>query len=133
MTSPSENEILTVGQCALIDNAYWDIEDLSKYLKVKIKTLYAMIPDIPHYRVGRLIRFKKQEIDAWMENKRVNAFDGLNKSKIIKDKPLNKGNMNIDKLIRKAIDQSNNEVYNPGHGKSDRIKGLIKEINNGSI
>ena len=51
----------------IIDSEFWDIEDLSNYLKVKIKTLYAMISDIPHYRVGRLIRFRKQEIDFWME------------------------------------------------------------------
>ena len=43
------------------------------------------------------------------------------------------GNILIDKLIRKAIDQSKNEVYNLYHGESDLIEGLIKEINNGSI
>ncbi|MCX5852938.1 MAG: helix-turn-helix domain-containing protein [Deltaproteobacteria bacterium] len=115
------------------DNSFWDIEDLSNYLKVKIKTLYAMIDDIPHYRVGKLIRFKKQEIDSWMEKKRINARDGIIKSRTIKDKQSDKGNTPIDKMIRKAIDQSKDEVYNPDHGKSDRIKGPRKEINNGSI
>jgi excisionase family DNA binding protein len=133
MISHSERNLLTVEQFALIDNVYWDIEDLSKYLKVKIKTLYAMVPDIPHYRVGKLIRFRKQEIDSWMENKRVQALDRINKSKNIKVKPANKNNTHIDKLIRKVIDQSKNEVYNPDHGKSDRIEGPYKEINNGSI
>jgi hypothetical protein len=42
-------------------------------------------------------------------------------------------NIQIDKLIRKSIDQNKNEVYNPDHGKSDRIEGPTKEINNGSI
>jgi len=59
---------------------------LVSYLKVKIKTLYAMTSDIPIYRVGKLIRFKKQEIDFWMENKRIKALDGINKSKNIKVK-----------------------------------------------
>lgn len=117
----------------IMDNGFWDITDLSSYLKVKVKTLYAMISDIPHYRVGKLIRFKKQEIDSWMENKRVNAFDGMNQSKNIKVKRSDNGNIHLDKLIRNAIDQSKQEVYNPGHGKSDRIEGLIKETNNGSI
>lgn len=117
----------------IIDNGYWDIEDLSSYLKVKVKTLYAMASVIPHYRVGKLIRFKKDEIDSWMENKKAKTFDGINKSTTVKSKPLNKSNMHIDKLIRKAIDQSKNEDYNPDYGKSDRIKGLIKETNNGSI
>jgi len=30
--------------CASIENGYWDIRDLSNYLKVKIKTLYALVP-----------------------------------------------------------------------------------------
>ena len=140
MTSHSENELLKVEQFAqrlpenhVIANGFWDIEDLSNYMKVKIKTIYAMIPGIPHYRVGKLIRFKKQEIDSWMENKRVKAFDGINKSKNIKGKQSDKGNIIIDKLIRKAIDQSKGEVYNLEHGKSDRSKGPKKEMNNGSI
>jgi len=43
------------------------------------------------------------------------------------------GNIFIDKIIRKVIDQSKNEVYNLYQGKSDLIEGLIKEINNESI
>ncbi|MEI6610693.1 MAG: helix-turn-helix domain-containing protein [Deltaproteobacteria bacterium] len=117
----------------IIENGFWDIADLSSYLKVKVKTIYAMTSGIPHYRVGKLIRFRKQEIDSWMESNRGKAFDGINKSKNIKIKNTDKGNIIIDKLIRKAIDQSNKEVYNPNHGKSDRIEGLIKEIKNGSI
>jgi excisionase family DNA binding protein len=127
MKSHSESEVLT------IENGFWDIDDLSNYLKVKIKTLYAMIHDIPHYRIGKLIRFRKQEIDFWMENKRVKALDRINKSTNIRHKQSDKGNTNIDKLIRKTIDQSKNQVYNPEHGKSDRIEGPRKEINNGSI
>lgn len=116
-----------------MDNGFWDIADLSAYLKIKIKTLYAMISDIPHYRVGKLIRFKKDEIDSWMQNKKEKTFDEINEATASKSKPPNKGITPVDKLIRKAIDQSKQEVYNPAHGKSDRIEGLIKEKNNGSI
>ena len=118
MASHSENEQ---------PSGFWDINDLSKYLKVKVKTLYALTSDIPHYRVGKLIRFRKQEIDSWMENKKINDIQRTNKSRKIK------ASIPIDKLIRKAIDQSNDEVYNPYHGKSDRIEGPRKEIYNGSI
>jgi excisionase family DNA binding protein len=58
----------------IMDNGFWDIADLSGYLKVKVKTIYAMISDIPHYRVGKLIRFKKQEIDSWMEKQESQGF-----------------------------------------------------------
>jgi len=114
-------------------NEFWDINDLSCYLKVKVKTLYAMVPDIPHYRVGKLIRFRKQEIDCWLESKRATIWKGNSQSKK-KRESSEKNNIHIDKLIRKAIDQTREDVYNPKHGKPDHIKGLErKEVNNGSI
>jgi len=115
-----------------INDCFWNIEDLSIYLKVKTKTLYAMVREIPHYRVGKLIRFKKEEIEAWMENNRVKSqanYENTNG----KRKSLEIGNLHIDRLIRKSIDQTKQEGYNPAHGKSDRIEGPRKEINHGSI
>ena len=139
MTSHSENELLKVEQFAqrlpenhVIANGFWDIEDLSNYLKVKIKTLYSMIPGIPHYRVGKLIRFRKQEIDAWLESKRGNVQDIKIHTRKIR-KTSDSANNHIDRLIRKTIDQSKEEDYNLDHGKSDRIEGLRKEVKNVSI
>jgi excisionase family DNA binding protein len=122
-----------VEECTFINDGYWDIKDLSHYLKVKIKTLYAMVPDIPHYRVGKLIRFRKQEIDSWMENNRMMVPGHSNKLENPKGELSGKGNVDIDRLIRKAIDQNKLESYNPEHGKSDRIEGPKKEINHGSV
>jgi len=116
----------------IFDNSYWDILDLSRYLKVKVKTLYAMIYDIPHYRVGKLIRFKKEEIEAWMENKKGNDRD-IKIQQRGKRKLTESANKDINRLIRKTIDQTKEEGYNLDHGKSDRIEGLRKEVNNGSI
>ena len=116
----------------LIDSMFWDIEDLSHYLNVKVKTIYSMVPDIPHYRIGKLIRFKKSEIDAWSESKRENVQDFKIKTRK-KRKMSDSANNHIDKLIRKTIDQTKKEDYNLDHGKSDRIEGPRKEINNGSI
>ncbi|MBN2255254.1 MAG: helix-turn-helix domain-containing protein [Deltaproteobacteria bacterium] len=108
MASHSERE-LTVE--------YWDINDLSHYLNVKVKTLYAMIQKIPHYRIGRLIRFRKEDVDSWMERKKVNVLDESNISK------KETSNIHVDRIVRKAIDQSKNDVYNRFHGKSDRDRG----------
>ena len=46
----------------------WDIRRVSQYLGIKRSTLYAMIErrEIPHYRIGRLARFRQAEIDAWL-------------------------------------------------------------------
>ena len=119
-------------QQSLIDSRFWDIEDLSHYLNVKVKTIYSMIPSIPHYRVGKLIRFRKQEIDAWLESKRGNVQDIKIHTRKIR-KTSDSANNHIDKLIRKTIDQTKQEDYNLDHGKSDRIEGLRKEVKNVSI
>lgn len=105
-----------------MDDSFWDIKDLSLYLKVKEKTLYAMVCGIPHYRVGKLIRFKKDEIEVWMESNRVKSQAEYKKIKE-KRKTIGRNNLHVDRLIRKAIDQTKQESYNPTHGKSDRIEG----------
>lgn len=45
------------------------IHELSQYLNIKRSTLYAWVERgfIPHYKMNRLVRFKKEEIDAWLE------------------------------------------------------------------
>ena len=39
----------------------------------------------------------------------------------------------IDRMITKAIDQVMGEGYTASHGKSDRIEGLRKEVDDGSL
>ena len=117
----------------IFDNSYWDILDLSHYLKVKVKTLYAMVREIPHYRIGKLIRFKKAEIDSWLESKRAKVQDVKTQQKE-KRKTSESTNTNIDRIIRKTIDQSKEEGYNSNHGKPDHVKGLTgKEVDHGSL
>jgi len=86
----------------IVQNRYWDIADLSMYLKIKVKTLYSMVWDIPHYRIGKLFRFQKQEIDAWLESKR------KQRGREVRNRRIRVGsNLDIDRLIRKTIDQEN--------------------------
>jgi len=49
--------------------ALMTINQLSDYLNTKRSTLYAWVEQgfVPHYKMNRLIRFKKEEIDAWLE------------------------------------------------------------------
>lgn len=124
----SQNELFNVKKSESANDCFWDIANLSNYLNVKVKTIYSMVPDIPHYRIGKLIRFKKVEIDSWLESKKSNVQQTMQKRKTQES-----ANNQIDLLIRKTIDQAKQEVYNPCYGKSDRIKTQEKEINDGSI
>ena len=49
--------------------ALWDVADVARYLKVSESTIRAYIAkhEIPFFRVGPLIRFRRAEIDLWIE------------------------------------------------------------------
>ena len=54
---------------------WMDIGQLSAYLNLKRKTVYSLTRNgkIPSYRVNRMLRFKRAEIDEWMEANRNTA------------------------------------------------------------
>ena len=47
--------------------------ELLTYLQISRTTLYKLIKkdDIPHMKLGRKLLFRKKDIDAWLESKRV--------------------------------------------------------------
>ena len=124
-------------------SGYLTIDDLSVYLGIKPKTLYARVKEIPHYKVGRLIRFKQEDVDAWMEQHRVVMTERTlavpeNGSEHVQEAPetrkprkrrVRRGPISdIDRMVRNTIDQVTAEYYSPGHGKSDQVKGSGKEV-----
>jgi len=126
-------------------SGYLTIDDLSVYLGIKPKTLYARVQEIPHYKVGRLIRFKREDVDAWMEKHKVAKTEFRHQdqepessSPTIEPAPKppktcssrkRKGPMlDIDRIIAKAIDVVDVEDYTASHGKSDQVKGSGKEV-----
>ena len=115
-----------------MENEFLTITDLSQYLNLKESTIYAKVEGgiLPHYRIGRLIRFKKAEIDHWMEGQR-RAPGDIPLSKLFKPK---NSSSPVDRIVRKAIDQEKGMQYNPVTGKPDQVKGLNqKGGNNGAL
>lgn len=43
------------------------VETLAQYLAVEKDWVYSHVREIPHFKVGRFPRFKKAEIDRWLE------------------------------------------------------------------
>ena len=103
-------------------DGFLTIEQVARYLNMKVKTLYAKTSEIKHYRVGRLLRFKKEDVDLWMESKRSEAASPP------PDQPRasSRGN-SADGIVRRAIDEVLGTGYTSPSGKSDGIKGLGKE------
>jgi len=124
-------------------NEYLTIHALAAYLSIKPKNLYSRVKEIPHYKVGRLIRFKRVDVDAWMEQHRVAKTEKTltvpeNGSEPVQEAPetrkprkrrVRRGPItDIDRMVRNTIDQVTTEYYSPGHGKSDQVKGSGKEV-----
>ncbi len=61
-----------------IINGLMGVKQLSEYLNVPTSTIYGltMRAKIPCCRIGRSLRFRKADIDAWLENSACNG-EGL--------------------------------------------------------
>lgn len=58
-------------------NNLLNVAEVAGILGVKLETVYAWIhtKQIPHYKIGRLVKFKSKEIEEWIQSKRVDAVD----------------------------------------------------------
>ena len=112
-----------------------NIDELSEYLGIKKSSLYSKVErkEIPFYRIGRLVRFKKAEIDLWMEKSRVSPIPPQKEAKPILpgigDKKI------VDKFVQKAIAGARSPDYTLVKGRPHRIRvrGLGKEVSDGTL
>jgi excisionase family DNA binding protein len=59
----------------MMDEGFLTTEEVLEYLQVNLRTVYRLIKagKIPAVRVGRQWRFRKRDIDAWLETQRPRA------------------------------------------------------------
>ena len=117
-----------------MEKMYLNIDELSQYLGIKKSNLYGKVErkEIPFYRWGRLIMFKKDEIDAFMAKCRVECFDIKKEAERVMKSATN-SRLDVNKVIKKAIEGVNGKGYTASHGKPDHIKGLRKEVQDGTL
>ncbi|HQQ88558.1 MAG TPA: helix-turn-helix domain-containing protein, partial [Smithellaceae bacterium] len=97
------------------ENKLLTISDISEYLNIKEKTVYAKVEsgEIPHYRIGRLIRFRLEDIDAWLDgcrNRNQPAVGG-HKTRGKGRKSSKRSGDHFSKIIRKTIDDETGKYY----------------------
>lgn len=112
------------------------IQEVSAYLKIKVSGLYSLVEErkIPHYRIGRQIRFKKSDIDIWMEGQRQGVVDVRVEARKILRSVQKKADLNVDRIVKKTIiDEVKGKRYNSDHGKPDQSRGLRKEVKDGTL
>lgn len=104
---------------------YLDIAALAERLRIKRSTLYAWAEQgtIPYLKLGRLLRFDPDEIEAWLQAHR--------REGIPEPAPLRRrhGTDNVDSLIAEA----KRAVYTPYRGKPDQDRATRKGDTHGSV
>ena len=117
-----------------MQSSYLSIDEASAYTGIKKSTLYARVEqrEIPHYRFGRSIKFKRDDLDVWMEAHRVECVDITNEAgRILKNTRRSK--VDIDSLIKKTVAEFKGTRYTSSHEKPDQIRGLREEVNHGAL
>jgi excisionase family DNA binding protein len=102
------------------------ILEVSQYLHIKPATLYSKVEsgDIPHYKIGRLVRFRREDIDRWMEEHRRIPIDVKKAVRSVLRTP-NKSS--LDQVIKKVIAKEKELMYPSHNGRSDQIRDHREE------
>jgi excisionase family DNA binding protein len=77
----------------MIDETFLTTEEVLEYLQVNLRTVYRLIKagKIPAVRVGRQWRFRKRDIDAWLDSQRPRGGGGR-PAPAAPSRPANAGN-----------------------------------------
>jgi excisionase family DNA binding protein len=50
------------------ENAVFSVEELAEYLRVSVKWVYDHTHELPHFKLGGLLRFRKKDVDRIIDN-----------------------------------------------------------------
>ena len=58
-----------------------DIKDLAEYLKMSVSAIYKLTSssEIPHYKSGKRLYFKREDINEWIFSRRIKTNDDIEK------------------------------------------------------
>ncbi len=95
-----------------MENRYLNIEELSRYLGIKKSTLYSRVEkrEIPFYKIGRLVRFKLEDIEQWIEDYKKEAID-FQKQAVNIIKRIRNPRLDYTKILKKSIAEIKKENY----------------------
>ncbi len=61
-----------------MEDRWLSVDEIAAYLGIKRDTVYKWIADkqMPDHKVGRLWKFRKEEVDEWVKSGRAKESDG---------------------------------------------------------
>lgn len=68
------------------DDTLWSVEDVAAYLRVPVSSVYKMTARtartrIPHMKIGGRLRFRKADIDRWLDLLTISNVETLDKAR----------------------------------------------------
>jgi excisionase family DNA binding protein len=113
-------------------------DQLCEFLNIKKSTLYSRVErrEIPFFRIGRLLRFRRADIDRWLDSLKAEPLEarpqpdaerpapGPSMASPIApraDPPLRK--VRTHGIVERAIAEARRLVYTSGHGKPEQTRG----------
>jgi len=122
-------------QSSIDTENFLTVPDVASILSVKQSTVYqwAKSGEIPHYKLGRIVRFKRKDLEAWIEDHRKEKAIGEERKAREILRTIGRGAHNIDRIIKKSIAEVKGNRYTPSLEKPGKDKGLGKEAEHGLI
>jgi len=108
--------------------------DVASLLSVRPSTVYqwASLGEIPHYRLRRILRFKRKDLEAWVDGHRKEGGAEERKAREIL-RSIGGHTQDIDRIVKKSIAEAKGNRYTPSLEKPGKDKGLRKEGDYGLI
>ena len=105
-----------------MQDRFFDIAELSKYLSIKPSTLYSYVEAglLPSYRIGKLVRFRQSDIDRWIETRKREVVQVNRISRPLRRIGLPNGD--IGAVAKNTIDKIRRQVYSVDKGKQGQTK-----------
>ncbi len=64
-------KLAAAGPSVAVPDKVLDVEALAEYLGVSVKWIYNHVHELPHFKRGGVLRFKKTEIDGCFKSDKV--------------------------------------------------------------
>ncbi len=76
-----EQTVISVQEVLLYfsQDRYMNKREAATYISLSTRTLEERLREIPHFRVGRKVLFKKSELDRWIEQFREGSAQNLDR------------------------------------------------------